>query len=249
MRPIADTGVTALVRGAHPGRNLLWRADIDALPIGEATGLEFSSETPGVMHACAHDGHTAIALALATALQASRSELRGTVRFAFQPAEERIGGAQRMIAEGIMREPPIDAVYGLHIWSEDETGTVCVVPGAIFAAATHMRIIIRGRGGHASAPQAAIDPIVVASHVVVALQTVVSRAIDPAKTAVLTIGRIEGGARGNIIPGEVMMSGTMRAFDPTVMDRMIQRVEETLAGVTAAWGATYRSTTRLCLQS
>ncbi|HEX5479287.1 MAG TPA: M20 family metallopeptidase [Dehalococcoidia bacterium] len=240
VRAVAGTGATALVRGGQPGPNILWRADIDALPIEEATGLEFASENEGVMHACAHDGHVAIALALAEALQASRASLRGSVRFAFQPAEERIGGAVGMIEAGVMDDPPTDAVYGLHIWSTDAAGTLSVVPGPIFAAATHMRIIVRGRGGHASAPQTTIDPIVVAAHVIVALQTVVSRSVDPAETAVLTIGRIEGGARGNIIPDEVKMSGTMRTFEPQVSERMIARVEQIVAGVTAAWGAEYR---------
>ncbi|HET7135144.1 MAG TPA: amidohydrolase, partial [Casimicrobiaceae bacterium] len=238
VRPIADTGVVAEVRGAHDGPALLWRADIDALPLAESTGLPFASENAGAMHACGHDGHVAIALTLAAALQASRATLRGSVRFAFQPAEERIGGAQRMIAEGAM--DGIAAAYGLHIWNDDDVGDVLVVPGSIFAAATHFRIIIRGRGGHASAPHGTIDPIVVAAQAIVALQTVVSRSIDPAETAVLTVGRIEGGARGNIIPNEVKMSGTMRAFDPRVMQRMIERADAILAGTTASWGATYQ---------
>ncbi len=238
VRAAADTGVVGTVRGAHAGPALLWRADIDALPLLEATGLPFASENAGVMHACGHDGHVAIALTLAAALQATRGDLHGSVRFAFQPAEERIGGAQRMIAEGVMEG--IDAAYGLHIWTDDPVGEVLVVAGAIFAAATHFRIIVRGRGGHASAPQGTIDPIVVAAHVITALQTVVSRAVDPAATAVLTIGRLEGGARGNIIPSEVKMSGTMRAFDAGVMRRMIEQAEAIIAGVTSSWGATYQ---------
>jgi amidohydrolase len=235
----ADTGVTAIVRGARPGPNLLWRADIDALPLAEETGLPFASEN-GAMHACGHDGHVAIALAMASVLQASRDRLAGTVRFAFQPAEEHVGGAQRMIAEGIMRDPPVDRAFGLHIWAAAPLGTVLVRPGAVFAAATHFRIIIRGRGGHASAPQQTVDPIVVAAHAVVALQTIVSRSIDPESTAVLTIGRVQGGVRGNIIPGEVMLSGTVRTFDDDLLAHVLRRVEEILRGVTSAWGATYQ---------
>ena len=240
VRPIADTGVTALIRGAQPGPNLLWRADIDALPLDEDTGLAFASETPGAMHACAHDGHTAIALAMASALRHTLGQLQGTVRFAFQPAEERVGGAQRMIREGVLDEPKVDQVYGLHIWSENPVGDVMVQPGPIFAAATHFRIIIRGRGGHASAPHGTIDPIVVAAHAIVALQTIVSRNVDPADTAVLTIGRFDGGVRGNIIPSQVMMSGTVRTFDQTVMDRIVSRINELLGGITSAFGATYQ---------
>jgi amidohydrolase len=235
----ADTGVTAIVRGARPGPNLLWRADIDALPLAEETGLPFASEN-GAMHACGHDGHAAIALAMASVLQASRESLAGTVRFAFQPAEEHVGGAQRMIDEGIMLDPPVDHAYGLHIWAPAPLGTVLVRPGAVFAAATHFRIIIRGRGGHASAPHETVDPIVVAAHAVVALQTVVSRSIDPESTAVFTIGRIQGGVRGNIIPSEVMMSGTVRTFEDDVLARVLRRVEEVLRGITSAWGATYQ---------
>ncbi len=239
VRAIADTGVTAIVRGARPGPNLLWRADIDGLPLTEDTGLPFASKN-GAMHACAHDGHAAIALALARLLQESRDQLGGTVRFAFQPAEERVGGAKRMIDAGVMSEPPVDRAFGLHIWASSPTGVVLVSPGAIFAAATHFRIIIRGRGGHASAPHQTVDPIVVSAHAIVALQTVVSRSVDPAETAVVTVGRIEGGVRGNIIPNEVMFTGTIRTFEPKVLARVLKRMDELLAGVTSAWGAEYQ---------
>ena len=240
VRAVADTGATALVRGARPGRNVLWRADIDALPLTEETGLPFASATPGAMHACAHDGHVAIALALAEAVQASRSTLAGTVRFAFQPAEERIGGARRMIDEGVMDDPPVDAAFGLHIWADTPTGDVLITPGPLFAAATHFRIIVRGRGGHAATPHETIDPIVIAAHVVVALQTVVSRSVDPAQTAVLTVGRLEAGVRGNIIPSEAMMSGTVRTFEPRVLERVLRRMEEIVRGVTSAFRGDYQ---------
>jgi amidohydrolase len=239
VRAIAGTGVTAIVRGTRPGPNLLWRADIDGLPLTEDTGLPFASKN-GAMHACGHDGHVAIALALAGLLQASRERLAGAVRFAFQPAEERVGGAKRMIDEGVMTEPRVDRAFGLHIWASSPTGVVLVSPGAIFAAATHFRTIIRGRGGHASAPHQTVDPIVVSAHAIVALQTVVSRSVDPAETAVVTVGRIEGGVRGNIIPNEVMLTGTIRTFEPKVLARVLKRIDELLAGVTSAWGAEYQ---------
>ena len=241
VRAIADTGVTAVIRGARPGANVLWRADIDALPLAEDTGLPFAAAAAtGAMHACGHDGHVAIALAVAETLQSERGSLAGTVRFAFQPAEEHVGGAKRMVEAGIMREPKVDRVFGLHIWAPLETGDIAVMPGAIFAAATHFRIIIRGRGGHASAPHQTVDPIVVAAHVIVALQTIVSRAVDPEGTAVLTVGRIVGGVRGNIIPSEVMMSGSIRTFEPAVLSLILRRVHEVLGGVTSAWGAEYQ---------
>ena len=239
VRAVADTGVTAIVRGARPGPNLLWRADIDGLPLTEETGLPFASKN-AAMHACGHDGHVAIGLALAHLLQESREKLAGTVRFAFQPAEERVGGAKRMIDQGVMTEPRVDRAFGLHIWASSPTGVVLVSPGAIFAAATHFRIFIRGHGGHASAPHQTVDPIVVSAHAIVALQTVVSRSIDPAETAVLTVGRIEGGVRGNIIPNEVMLTGTIRTFEPAVLARVLRRVDELLHGITSAWGAEYQ---------
>jgi amidohydrolase len=240
VRGVADTGATALIRGALPGPNLLWRADIDALPLREETGLPFAAESGKAMHACGHDGHVAIALAMAAVLQQSRASLAGTVRFAFQPAEEHVGGAQRMIDEGIMASPGVDRVFGLHIWATTPVGQAVVVAGPVFASSTHFRIIIRGRGGHAAAPHEAVDPIVVAAHAIVALQSVVSRAVNPEETAVLTVGRIQGGVRGNIIPNEVMMSGTIRTFNRDVLSRMLERATSILDGVTAAWGATYQ---------
>jgi amidohydrolase len=238
VRPIADTGTTGIVRGERPGPNLLWRADIDALPLVEQTGLPFASENQGAMHACGHDGHAAIAIGMARSLQERRDSLAGTVRFAFQPAEERIGGARRMIEAGVMERPNVDRVFGLHIMAGHPTGEVRVSPGSMFAAATHFRIIIRGRGGHASAPHQTIDPVVIAAHAIVALQTVVSRAVDPEETAVLSIGRLEAGNRGNIIPEQALMSGTIRTFEPRVLERVLDRIQSILAGVSAAWDAT-----------
>ncbi len=145
-----------------------------------------------------------------------------------------------MIDEGIMQSPAVDRVFGLHIWASAPVGRVLVVPGAVFAAATHFRIIITGQGGHASAPHQTIDPIVVAAHAIVALQTIVSRAVNPEETAVFTIGRIQGGVRGNIIPNEVMMSGTIRTFEKHVLERMLSRIDEILRGLTSAWGGGYR---------
>lgn len=240
VRACASTGATCLIRGALPGPNLLWRADIDALPLQEETGLPFACTGVAAMHACGHDGHVAIALAMASLLQEARASLAGTVRFAFQPAEEHVGGAQRMIEDGIMSSPPVDRVFGLHIWTPALVGQAVIRPGPVFAAGTHFRIIIRGQGGHASSPHTAIDPVVVAAHAIVALQTVVSRSVNPEETAVLTVGRIQGGVRGNIIPNEVMMSGTIRTFERHVRERVVERARQVLAGVTAAWGATFQ---------
>jgi amidohydrolase len=249
VRASADTGVTALVRGGRPGPNLLWRADIDGLPLVEETGLPFASQahaasqtsaaSQSAMHACGHDGHIAIALGLATILHQHRDELAGSVRFAFQPAEEHVGGARRMIAEGILDDPPVERLFGLHLWAQTPLGVALVKAGPVFAAATHFRITIRGRGGHAASPHETVDPIVVAAHVIVALQTVVSRSVDPSETAVFSIGRVQGGVRGNVIPNECWMSGTIRTYEARVLSRMLARIEEILGGVTAAWGGSY----------
>jgi len=238
-RPIADTGATALVRGACPGRTLLWRADMDALPIQERNEVEYASTVPGVMHACGHDGHVAIALGLARLLHKGRRELAGNVRFVFQPAEESAGGAQRCIEAGVLDEPAVEAALGLHIAADAPLGTIVVMAGPAFAAPTAIAVTIRGRGGHAAQPHQAVDAIVVAAQAVAALQTVVSRSTDPSDTVVLTIGTIEGGERHNIIAEQVRMTGTIRTFDDKVLARTLKRVEGVLAGVTAAMGAEY----------
>jgi len=242
VRPIADTGATALVRGGRQGRTLLWRADMDALPIQERNEVEYASTVPGVMHACGHDGHVAIALGLARLVHESRGSLAGSVRFVFQPAEESAGGAQRCIEAGVLEEPAVDAGLGLHIDADTPTGAVVVMAGPAFAAPTAIAITIRGRGGHAAQPHRAVDAIVAASQVVTALQTVVSRSTDPSDTVVLTIGTIEGGDRHNIIAEQVRMTGTIRTFDARVLDRTLRRAEDVVAGVTAAMGATYEFT-------
>lgn len=238
-RPIADTGATALVRGARPGRTLLWRADMDALPIQERNEVEYASTVPGVMHACGHDGHVAMALGLARLVHEGRESLAGNVRFVFQPAEESAGGAPRCIEAGVLQKPAVDAALGLHIDAQTPTGVIVVIPGPAFAAPTVISITIRGRGGHAALPHQAIDAIVVAAQAVTALQTVVSRSTSPADTVVLTIGTIEGGQRANIIAEQVRMTGSIRTFEGRVLERTLQRVEEVLVGVTAAMGAEY----------
>ena len=238
-RPLADTGATALVCGARPGRTLLWRADMDALPIQERNDVEYASTVPGVMHACGHDGHVAIALGLARLIHERRKSLAGSVRFVFQPAEESAGGAQRCIEAGVLEEPAVDAALALHLGADAPTGEVVVMPGPAAAAPTAIAITIRGRGGHAAQPDQAVDAIVAASQAVVALQTVVSRSTSPSDAVVLTIGTMEGGERLNIIAEQVRMTGTIRTFDDRVLERTLRRVEDVLAGVTAAMGAEY----------
>ena len=237
VRPIARTGATGLVRGKRRGPVVAWRADIDALPIPERCDFEFASANPGVMHACGHDGHTAIALALAKLLGARRDSLEGAVRFIFQPAEEADGGADACIEEGILDHPNVNRVLGLHISADLPIGTVNVAPGPFFAAPTYFEITISGRGGHAAAPHQSVDAVVVAAHVITALQTVVSRSVPAADTAVLTVGTIEGGFRWNVIAESVRLTGTIRTYTELVRELVLARTEEILTGTCAAFGA------------
>ncbi len=239
VRPIARTGATALVEGARPGPCVLWRADIDALPVPEKSGLPFASLNEGVMHACGHDAHMAIALALAAWAQAERENLPGAIRFVFQPAEEASGGAAACIADGVLERPRVAVALGLHISADVPIGAINLAPGPFFAAPTALRIEITGRGGHAAAPHQAVDAVVVAAHVITALQTVVSRSLPPSEQAVLTIGKVQGGFRGNVIAESATLSGTIRTYSTPVRDLMLRRTEEIVAGVCAAFGATY----------
>jgi len=239
VRTIARTGVTGLVNGARPGPCLLWRADMDALPVPEKPGLPFASVNDGVMHACGHDVHMAIALGMAELLQASRASLAGSVRFVFQPAEEAAGGAQACIAEGALESPHVQTPLGLHISADVPIGMVNVAPGPFFAAPTSFRIVIEGRGGHAAAPHQSIDAVLVAAHVITALQSVVSRSVPPSDPAVLTVGKVQGGFRGNVIAESATLSGTIRSYTDPVREAMLRRTEEILAGVCAAFGAAF----------
>jgi amidohydrolase len=239
VRPVARTGATGLVRGAAETPCILWRADIDALPIPERSGLPFSSKNEGVMHACGHDAHAAIALGIAEALARGSARLPGSVRFVFQPAEEDTGGAEACIADGVLEKPPVDRVLGLHISADVPLGAVNVAPGPFFASPTHFKILITGRGGHAAAPHQAVDAIVVGANVVTALQTVVSRSVGPAEAAVVTIGEFHAGFRWNVIAESATLTGTVRSYTPAVRQLILSRIEELVAGITAGFGATY----------
>lgn len=240
VRAIARTGATALAEGARPGPCVLWRADMDALPVPEKGALAYASKTENVMHACGHDTHMAIALGIAEVLAGRSDELAGTVRFVFQPAEEAAGGAQACIADGVLTSPNVDVALGLHISADVALGAINVAPGPFFAAPTAFRITIEGRGGHAAAPHQSVDSVLVAAHVVTALQTVVSRSVAPSDAAVLTVGKIAGGFRGNVIAESATMTGTIRSYTDTIRETMLRRTEEIVAGVCAAFGATFK---------
>ncbi len=216
-RGVAETGVVALLEGgAGDGPCLMLRADMDALPITEVEGRPHRSVHEGVMHACGHDGHVATLLTVAELLARERESLRGTVKLVFQPAEEGGGGAGRMIEAGVLGDPDVDAAFGLHYWSFQPTGVIGVTAGPSMGAVDEFRLVVRGRGGHAAIPHEARDALVAASHVVTALQTVVSRRSDPQQAVVVTVGELHAGSAFNIIPAEARLAGTVRCFDPAI---------------------------------
>jgi amidohydrolase len=229
---VGGTGVVADFKGQRPGRSVLVRADMDGLPIQEASDVAFKSTRRGVMHACGHDVHMAIALELARFVAERRQELPGMVRFAFQPAEEQAGGAQPMIDAGVLTG--IDRVVGLHVWSQLPTGQIAVPRGVVMASADMFTLTIRGRGGHGALPHLTIDAVAIAAQLVTALQTLVSRETSPAAPAVITLGSIHGGTAGNIVAGEVVIQGTSRTFDAALRRDLLLRIEQLAEGIASA---------------
>jgi len=228
---VGKTGVVGVLHGGLPGRTVMLRADIDALPLTETDrGQPYLSLNEGVHHACGHDGHAAILLTVAGALAARRQNLPGTVVCVFQPAEERVGGATGMLRDGVL-EPKPDACFGLHLWNEVEVGRVDVRPGPIYASADAFAIELTASGGHAAMPHQVADPVVAAAELIVALQTLVSRESPPLEPAVLTIGSIHGGTAPNIIPTRVELQGTLRVFDPELRVRLLSRIDEVMIGI------------------
>ncbi len=232
------TSVVATLRGARPGRVLALRADIDALPIQEESDLEFASRRAGVMHACGHDGHTAMLLGAAKVLAGRRDELGGEIRFLFQHAEEKPpGGARELVAEGVMEG--VDLVVGAHLASMKPVGTIGVPVGPMAAAADTFSAEVRGHGGHAAAPHKALDPVVVAAQVVTNLQHLVSRTVDPIGSAVVSVTQFHAGTAANIIPEAVQLAGTVRTFDPEIRRSVREGLERIFRGVTEAHGASF----------
>ncbi len=241
---VAKTGVVAVLRGGQPGPAVAVRADMDALPVQEATGLPYKSLNPGVMHACGHDVHSSVVLGTALVLKALKDDLKGTVTFLFQPAEEGApegeeGGADLMVREGALDDPPVSAVFGFHVWPEP-TGRVFVAPGSVTAAADSFTITVKGRAAHGARPHEGIDAIVIAAEIVMALQTVVSRASDPTDPAVLTVGTIEGGTRRNIIADRVVLEGTIRTLSETNRKKLPALMESVVKNIAGIYGAGYQ---------
>jgi amidohydrolase len=233
---VCETGVVALLEGSKPGSVVLIRADMDALPIREETGTSYTSQNPGVMHACGHDGHTAVLLTVAKILSAHRDQFSGTVKFMFQPAEEGMGGAERMIEAGVLDNPKVNFALALHVWNEKPVGWIGIAAGPVMAGAEIFKIRVIGKGGHGAVPHLAVDPILASAQIVSALQGVVARNIAPLSTAVVSVCTIHGGETFNVIPPVVEMTGTIRTFEPAVRNCVLQRVEKIVQSIAEGMG-------------
>ena len=243
---VGKTGVVGILRGGKPGTVVALRADMDALPVTEQVDLPFKSKVRtmwqgmdvGVMHACGHDNHVAILMGVAEVLAGMKANIPGTVKFIFQPAEEGVGGATAMVKDGVLDNPRPSAIFGLHVWPA-ELGSLSTRPGGFMAAADGLTIIVKGRQTHGSAPWSGVDPIVAASQIVLGLQTIASRQVEvTAAPSVITIGMIQGGNRGNIIPDSVVMVGTIRTFDQAMRADIHTRIKRTAEDIAHSSGAT-----------
>jgi amidohydrolase len=233
---VGQTGVVAVLEGDADGPTVLVRADMDALPIHEENEVDYVSQTPGVMHACGHDGHTTVLLAVAELLSAQRARIAGRVKFVFQPAEEIGRGALAMIDDGVLFDPAPEVALGLHLWNEVPLGTVALVDGPMMASAGDFQIKVTGRGGHGGIPHEARDPIVAASQIVLALQTIVSRNLKPTEAGVVSVTMFKAGDSYNVIPPAVLLRGTVRAFKTEVMALLTGRIRDIAEGIAESMG-------------
>ena len=239
---IAKTGVVGLLRGKEKGKTILLRADMDALPIEEMSKIPYKSVNEGVMHACGHDAHTAMLLVAAKILSHHKEEIKGNIKFVFQPSEEKDpGGAAKMIEEGVLEKPHVNRAYGLHLGNMFPCGVVAIKPGIFTAQADRFSIRITGKGGHGAYPHTSVDPVLIASHTVIALQAIVGREVDPLQPAVLTVGKISSGDTFNVIPEYAELLGTVRTLDPKIAHTVSKRIEQISKGV----AKTFRGTAEL----
>lgn len=236
---IGKTGVVGLLEGKKPGPTILLRFDMDALPIAEETGAEYASVHPGVMHACGHDGHTAIGLTVAKILNEYKENLAGKIKFCFQPSEEGtngedVGGALMMMRDGVLENPKVEKTLSLHLWNEEPLGWIHVGEGPVFAGAEMFTVNLTGKGGHGALPHTTVDPVAAAAQIVTALQTIVSRNVEPLKPAVISVTSIHAGTAFNVIPQTAELKGTIRTFDLDVRKTVLERFEQIVRGVAQA---------------
>lgn len=236
---VAQTGIVVTITSTRPGPVLAIRADMDALPIQEENEVPYRSQHDGIMHACGHDGHTAIALGVVYYLVHHRNDFAGTVKIIFQPAEEGPGGAKPMIEAGVLKHPDVDAIIGLHLWNNLPLGTVGIRSGALMAATESFHCTILGKGGHGAMPHQTVDSIVVSAQIINALQTIVARNVDPIDAAVVTVGEFHAGTAHNVIADTATMRGTVRYFNPKLDGYFAQKIEQLIAGICQSQGASY----------
>ncbi len=234
VRGVGETGVVGILRGAQQGPVVGLRADMDALPMAEETGVPYASEVPGKMHACGHDGHTACLLGVAEVLVGLREALPGTVKFLFQPAEERASGARVLVDAGVLSDPDVDVLFALHGWPGLAPGQIGLRPGPMLASVDTFRVVVRGRGGHGAHPELAVDPVLLAARIIENVQSIASRVVDPLDAVVVTVGSIHGGTASNIIPDLVTLDGTVRTLNETTRARVREAFHRIVSGVAAA---------------
>jgi amidohydrolase len=239
---IAQYGVVGVLDSGRPGKTLLIRSDMDALPITEETGLDFASTHAGAMHACGHDGHMSMVMGAATVLSKIKDQLNGTIKFLFQPAEEGPGGAKPMIEQGVMENPTVDYAIGCHLWPHIAEGTIGVKAGPLMAAMDRFDLRIIGKGGHGAMPHQCVDALEVGTQVVNALQRIVSRQMNPLQPAVVTVGSFHSGSAFNVIPNEAEICGTTRTFDRNIWKTWPERLDNIIGGVCQSMGADYELT-------
>jgi len=239
LKPFLETDVVAMVKGKKPGKNVTLRADIDALPLLEKTGLPYASKRKGTMHACGHDGHTAMLLGAALLLNRLRDQLSGSVRFVFQPGEEIVAAGKQLVDKGALQNPRPDAVFAVHAWAGMPLGAVASKPGALLAASDFFTVEVKGKGAHGSRPEDSIDPILTATRIVDALQSVVSREVSSLEPVVVSVCRISGGTNGNVIPDSTEIEGTTRYLRPELKQKIESSIRRIVKGVCDSMGASF----------
>jgi len=239
LAPFLETDVVAFIDGNEKGKNVTLRADMDALPIHEKTGLPYASQRDGLMHACGHDGHTSMLIGAALILNQLKNQFKGSIRFVFQPGEEIVAAGKDLIDRGALTDPAPDAVFALHAGTNLPIGTIASKPGMFMAAADMLKIVIKGKGAHGSRPEQSIDPILITAQVIQAIQSLVSRSINPLDSVVVSLCHIYGGSNANTIPDTVSVEGTIRYLKPSLKEKIHTYMEQVISGVCNAMGASY----------